>query len=381
MTSIVERSEQFAHFRPEAGERGAMDQHFFSSELMHIGEVLKGRELLSSGRVQAIIPVRNELQYGAYPFVLDYFQRVAGRDNIFVIDADSVDGSYEYARNLRIPAVRQGEIEAAYDMERIKEDFGVDLHGAPGKGRTLLAGAALLYAMDTQNPEYYVFSDADIRNPDDFDHASWLASVAAKYESSGLLEVRAAQPNRNNQDVMNTFAAIQATNPIASEYFKGLKRIKWPLTGQMMKKPSIQFAMPNALGYGTELMGNLASIDAENVTSQARAQIDIQTRCMDGENSLEKETSMMAAISAFIVALNMEVFINGLRITDLKSADYRRLNARLSQMEKSFEVSVISNDRFPNQSIPLRLDRVVPSARELVDGGYIDRALLPVSWR
>jgi hypothetical protein len=337
------------------------------------------KEFLRSGKIKIIIPTYKEHQFGAVYHVLDYVAKLAGKENILVIDADSKDQTYVNVKEQGYDIVKQHNIEKCLDLKRMSHDFGVDLPLRRGKGKTLFLAAIYQDVLNLHQQhaiEFNLFSDADITNPNKFNHAMYLAWVASHYAEGKLLEVKAAQHNRNNQSVMNTIALLQTTNPTIHEYYKIISEMIWPLTGQIMRSSKFFSSTPNTLGYSTEMTINFACVDFMKTWKMKLAQVETATKCMDFTNNLIKEAAMMIGISTTMYAINEKIFKHKIQLIDMKPHHFRRLNDYLTLLENNakegFVASVINSASKPNEIIRIKLDRMLPSSEYLIHHGYVN---------
>lgn len=337
------------------------------------------KDFLHSGKVKVIIPAYEEHQFGAIYKVLDYFNKIIGKENILVIDADSKDKTGMYIKNKGYTVIEQHKIEKLLLLDKLKNDFNVDLTKRRGKGKTLLLTAIylnILNLIQKQNHEFILLSDADITNPTKFNHAMYLAWVASQYSENKLIDARVAQHDRNNQAVMNMMTILHNTNPLIFYYFKVIRELIWPLTGQVIRSSRLINESPNSLGYCTEMIVNFASADLMKQWNMQLAQIEIFTKCLDFKNTLSKENAMMTGISTIIYAINEILLKKGIRIIDMQQKDFLQFNNYITQIEnyteEGFVASSINLDCEPNEIIRLKLDRLLPSAHFLVNNHYID---------
>jgi hypothetical protein len=371
----AQRSQLFTERSSAAVPSGFIDSLNNEQATLTDAQMGQAEALLSSGAVQVMVPARNEKQFGAIQDVLSYLEGKAGSENILVIDADSTDGTGDYARGRDLETVAQSAVEACIDMDRVAEDFGIQLPIRAGKGRTMMAAVLyqrLIQADRLSRVRYNLMSDADITNTFGFDHASYLAWAASLYPPEMLVEVRAAQHDRNNQIVMDAMAALQSSNPIMRDYFLRMMETVWPLTGQMIKRPEVMQASVNNVGYATEIISGMSAVDYENAhPGTRRAQIEVPERCRDGANSDQKENEMMVGISNTVVTLNQYVFSQGLRLNQMRPEDYRRLNAAFRAADPLY-VPTIDMKTGENMLSAIRADVFMPPVTYLIDNGYVD---------
>ncbi|PIZ65757.1 hypothetical protein CO051_07415 [Candidatus Roizmanbacteria bacterium CG_4_9_14_0_2_um_filter_39_13] len=375
------RSEQSTLFEGAPGKDGLGIIELLNPEGAQMTEEqqVAGREFLRNGYGRIVVPARNEYQYGEIdsPFasVLRYAKSLTNPSSILVIDADSIDGTGKYAESQGIHTIRQGDIEQYFRMDKILQDFGID-RLPRGKGRTVLAFLAydkIYRTMFAGGADFNIFSDADISNPDVFKHPEWLAWVLSQAKpGQAYAEVCAAQHGRNNQEVMGTLTALQNNSPVTKFYHSLVRGRIWPLTGQYARRRDIMTALPNALGYGTEILYDLAICDLATGSGFSRAQVEIPDRCRDGENTPTKEAAMMAGISAMLMTIDLYAFQEGHFLTSMPPYVYQNINRHLARIEEDFMVPAIQEMPGPNNMIPARLDRILPPVDYLVEQGYID---------
>lgn len=340
-------------------------------------KLISAKNLLKSGKIRVIIPAYEEHRLGAIYDVLSYFSKIIDNKNILIIDADSKDKTSTYVKKLGYRVVEQHCIEECLDLNRIAKDFKIEIPLRQGKGKTLLLTniyQKLNYVND--QVKFNLYSDADISNPYKFNHAKYLAWVASLYEPEKLLEVKAAQHNRNNQSVMNVLGILQASNEVINNYYQVIREMIWPLTGQVMRSIQLVNAVPNTLGFSTEMIVNVAVVDFMKLWNMKSAQIEISTRCQDSKNSDTKETCMMTGIGTTLFAMNEIWFKKGIHLINAKRQHYSELNQYLKFLEensgKGFFASVIHEATRPNEIIRLPLDRLLPSVNYLINNGYVD---------
>lgn len=375
---------EFHHEPSLTSSKKIINYNVYSEQLFGNKEKLKvANAFLTSGKLKVIIPTYEEHNLGAIYKVLAYFDKILGKENIFVIDADSKDKTAEHVKQLGYEVIKQSYIEKFIDLQRISQNFSIELPLRRGKGKTLFLSAiyqTVLNLTRRNQIEFNLFSDADIRNPNKFDYARYLAWVGTQHPKDNFLEIKSAQHNRNNQSVMNTMAILQATNPTIYAYYKVIREMIWPLTGQVMRATRFIHSASNALGYGIEIITNLASVDFMEAWDMKIAQIEIPTRCEDAENTESKETAMMVGISTLLYAMNEILFKKGIKLINMKPKDYKALNEYLNDLENyssdGFCASVISNYTKPNAFVRIYLDRMLPSANYFIQNGYVDVANL-----
>lgn len=379
------RSRTFTQFSGAQTETG---DNFFNREnapILSTQPQLKtlARDYLKSGKVGAVIPVRNEMRFGALPGVLHYAADLVGKDNVLVIDADSTDTSVQEADRIGLRVVTQQEVEDCLDGERIHHDFGITWPLPQGKGRTMTSFAIFnAVAQPKYLPDLrrWAASDGDITNPWHFDHFTWLAYIATQDPNEQYIQIRAAQPNRNNQTALTSIAGLQGGSEAGRFYYHRLKGIKWLLTGQHMIQPIGINDSVNVTGYGTEIADDLSLADLAARENKQIAQIEIPVRCIDGGNDAPKEEAMMFGLTQTIDALNEIVFQGANKhILSMSPRIYRRLNAELRRREMGIggnhiTAPIISYEPGPNIEAPVRLDQFLPPARYLKDRGYVNIA-------
>lgn len=190
-----------------------------------------------ANRVSVIIPVKQAAPtVGRVAASCVRLRDVGVVDEILVIDADSADGSADFAREAGATVHQEAEL-------------------LPSVGPVLGKGDALWRALSVARGEIVVFVDADTEG---FTEQFVCGLVGPLLQDDSLALVKGAFDRPFNADGVRIEGGGGRVNelvarPLLNAYFPELAALRQPLAGELAARRAVLAELPFRTGYGVEI--------------------------------------------------------------------------------------------------------------------------------
>lgn len=243
-------------------------------------------------KAHIVIPARNEQR--TIPATISYlfFKLKIGKDRIHVVENNSDDRTYDFAKLTNCCLVYSFEECFSRVKKQIAKVFPYVNLKKTGKGIAIFAGLLKLLELDLQDDTPIFFLDADIQNIEHINPVGRLAYAWNYLENTGTKLIKLASQGRNNE-------AIHAFLSIASKYRK-IGEFQWPLCGQIITDWGTLKQLRMTTGYTMEtaILMQLCELYGKQ---DIFGEVEIKKHLQDDQNTEEKHVRMFAKIMTFML--------------------------------------------------------------------------------
>lgn len=342
---------------------------FYAPSIQEIADCCEERyDYFSSSKPVLILPVHSLREELTFRDAYMYAESIGfAADRIVVIysrhASKLVDTVREKSR--KVVAFSEEEILEQVHLRDVKEIFGADL-SLPGKGRAIFLAFVAIHQRLGLDPKEVYFLDTD-SNMFEFRPLHYLGWVHMRKPDKERFAILTAQNNelRDNHYLFQVRDIWRSENEIGRIYARHLDEIVWPLTGELMLAwHRVGLRVPFCNGYGIETLWQFFAAE-EVCEGYSVSQVVNPNPKIDGGNQGRSGQCYDSAMFRQLNFLAWAIIKHGIRLHQMKAADFREINGILRQQDR-IAVLPSSGDHGPPFDVGLAAEQLIPSLGSLL---------------
>ncbi|MBS1119094.1 MAG: hypothetical protein H6Q90_1322 [Deltaproteobacteria bacterium] len=338
------------------------------------------RDFLKTPSVALLLPLASERERETFSSVIHYVTSWGVRPSqvavVYTAAAAKVVEDLELQRHGYL-LIQEDAAISLCDTQRIRERFGVELHGTRGKGRAIFAAFLHLkyIAKRSEIRELFLF-DVDVI-VGQYRPLEYLAYPHVSAPSPDRLFVLTAQNNarRDNHYLVVPREIWRHESDLGRHYVRHFDKIVWSLTGEMsMRWSDVVDSIPFAVGYGIETVWQLfaadLTADRERSPRWSVSQVVNPWTKEDGGNAGASGRCYDAMMYLQLNRMAWFLIKHGKHLSELGADDYRQINTRLGSAR---ETSILpdNGDHGPPYLVNAQSDLFIPPIHLLRSEGCL----------